>query len=476
MTCPDACVTFYNVRTADFSVMLTVEDQTLCEMLEERGEHKTMITPADNPFVVLGSVEMLAWGETKKRMRQARRDELRGLSLLQRTETLSPDLPECLTRSRRPATVQSRCSATTPSAPREKSQRIGEFIQQKRDIYLVQMGINRKNKEILHLAQMAKKEESAVFEANDKIEKLTNICKARTSRCEVVLARARTAAEKATRQRVEKHHTLKTATMSIEVTTAEIERNRDLVDLYRDFKTFMEELAPENVPMMKYFNSPQRLIEALDSVERYDYYLIDLCQEFERRLDRAAGKITEQIDFTDVGVNALARGLEQLGERIPRSLSSIVQFDAVKKSEELDDELDNLSKLIRETYRLCFGKESGRALKSLLKHLEMTLDYYLQEIVKYDQGVVADRQSLRDKERRERQRIYRHELQAQEQQRKMEQSLERARNPVKKKVGRPLLPRSVPIVRSQKEDPAFLQQIRENQRLEQLLYSDLHAE
>jgi hypothetical protein len=144
--------------------------------------------------------------------------------------------------------------------------------------------------------------------------------------------------------------------------------------------------------------------------------------------------------------------------------------DKAPSSEALDKELDRLRAPIRKTYIKCFGKDTNLAPLTQLERIEVGIDRMHGLLEQISPEFIMGKQLLREKERREEQRQERQEKAAEEQRIKIAQAVERAKQPIKPKTGRPLLPRSMPI-RVEKNDDAKLAALRrEQERLEMLLF------
>ena len=123
----------------------------------------------------------------------------------------------------------------------------------------------------------------------------------------------------------------------------------------------------------------------------------------------------------------------------------------------------------------CFKIESYSSSISQLEKIENELENLYRQIKKIDPKFVHEKQSIRDKERREKLKRDRQEKEAQEQRMKKEQAIERAKKPIKKKTGRPLYPRTKLMkVRKEDDDRTWLLR-QEQERVEKLLYGPLHG-
>jgi len=86
----------------------------------------------------------------------------------------------------------------------------------------------------------------------------------------------------------------------------------------------------------------------------------------------------------------------------------------------------------------------------MLTNLETTLESLFDKIAQMPSEYVAEAEKAKDKERREKMRLEKLDLQKKAQEDRIQRALERAKAPVKKKTGKPVMFRSLPVQRRKK--------------------------
>jgi hypothetical protein len=109
----------------------------------------------------------------------------------------------------------------------------------------------------------------------------------------------------------------------------------------------------------------------------------------------------------------------------------------------------------------------------MLLQIEDTLEDFYKRADRVSREFMATKIAERNKKRREESRAKKQIQQDQEQKVKMDQALARATRPITKRDGRALMPRSLPYKAKEGVDAAQLAALREQKRLDELLYGDL---
>lgn len=435
-------------------------------MLEEEELYE-MPQSARNPFLMPPGSEKFDYREKQAQEARSKWNSYKKMSLVQRTDLVKPTVPPLVTTATMKVHEPTRTKQNmkspreVPQFKTERHQRMTEFIEQKREIFLIQLMIDRKNKERNKLSNDIITEEKNLQDTEIQIEQTANQYKMQSAQIEANLARARIAAEAATKKRMELQKELKRATNAVGVSKSEILKNEDTLEAYRRYDKFMRMVAPEP------FKDPKELIDYFAQMENENLFLLQQCQNIENdimsKVDEASGRINE----TQKDIDVVEKKLEKVPE-IPVLEETLVTGSS--ETEMLDNELVFITEMVSKTYTACFGKGANVTAISQLEKIEMALEHLYDEIATVKPSFVAEKQSIKDKERRENEKREANEAKVAELKRKMEAALARSNKPVKKRTGRPPVCRMLPNSTNKKNVEKVQAQMLEQQRLDHLLF------
>ncbi|KAH6576492.1 hypothetical protein BASA62_001413 [Batrachochytrium salamandrivorans] len=205
-----------------------------------------------------------------------------------------------------------------------------------------------------------------------------------------------------------------------------------------------EELLGENECPALFFNTPEQLLDIFAELEENNLALIQNCQETEGSLEELKTKIAEtssrmesetsslnqQIDFLNASISMEEEKARMLEERAKLFTSGTVRTELQEKL------LDDLNHKVKEVYRRCLGDNDGNlSTLQMLTSIENRLEQLFELIEQMPPEKVGQAEKIKDKERRQRLREEKMEAQRILQEERVQRALERARAPVKKKVG-----------------------------------------
>ena len=136
---------------------------------------------------------------------------------------------------------------------------------------------------------------------------------------------------------------------------------------------------------------------------------------------------------------------------------------------EIDKELTKLGVIVKNAYTDCFGKSADISPLMMLHRLETELEALYKQSLLLPEKEIVEKQNAKEKERREKQRIEKQMQQILEQQAKNDAAIARSKMPVKKRTGRPLVERKVPV----KVTRVVNKNNADEEILEKLLYGDI---
>ncbi|KAJ3196675.1 Coiled-coil domain-containing protein 38 [Irineochytrium annulatum] len=233
-----------------------------------------------------------------------------------------------------------------------------------------------------------------------------------------------------------------------------------------------EEFWNEEDEPLLYFKHPQQLLDLFAELEENNLALIQNCQETEETLEELKQKILETEErmyvlkvFGSVNVSpnfvwnrdketlSLTQQIDFLNEAIAREEEKARMLEERSKlfqsglvgAESQEELLEELNHKVKEVYRKCIGdSDANLSTLQMLTSIENKLEQLFELIELMPPEKVEQAEKMKDKERRQRLREEKMEAQRALQEERVQRALERARAPVKKKTGKPVVFRSAP--------------------------------
>jgi hypothetical protein len=424
-----------------------------------------------NPFVLPQEAEIFGQREVEKQRRDMTRASLMQLSLVERADQQHPTVPPCPIK--RPSVTQSAMAAHPPLTGSQRAvriQRMTEFVHEKREMFLLQMIIDRQQSEIRKIQKTIADSERSAADEEENIEALAKQYKLTQSQLESQLSRVLRRAERVTQRRSDLQTRLKRAMGNVHMTRSSIIKNQESVTAYRQYQAFLDRLTPENLETALYFDRPSRMIERMDGFEEGNLMLIQTIRfygekidEYDREFESATRESADKIVF----IEDVLRRLPQIAEDESKLSSALVE-----KSRSQDEEYERLARHIKKVYTSCFRYAGDMSPLGMLLQLENGLEAFYGHIDRILPEFVAQKVAEREKKRREESRARKQVQQIAEQKQKMDHALARATKPIQLRTGRPLMPRTLPYQAKEGTDNAQLKLLREQERIEELLYGE----
>ncbi|OHT05046.1 hypothetical protein TRFO_06029 [Tritrichomonas foetus] len=397
------------------------------------------------------------------------------ISISPRSNSPSNDRPNinmAQTHQTRSRSTNSNASSYSQPRQRPRHQIMSEFIQQKREVFLFQLFINRKKSEISRFAREETTQEKKLKEEEIKISEEIEMYKRSTVQLEAALARSRHQAEIAAQMHSTLIKNLHHSETNISLIKSDISKNEDLLETYRPYLNFLLKFIPDDMTVFQFFKDPSTLIEELHRIENENLLLIKYCQHFEQVFSNGVANIDQKL------IEALKEE-----EKVIKNIQSIETVDDYsgelskrqkETQEEKEDQLKHLSGLIRKTYIKCFGVDADIGPLPMLEKIENQFENMFAKIKMVDPEFLAMKKAIKDAQRREKQRKERNEKREMEQQRKIENAIERAKRPIPRKTGRPMNSRLLPITIIKPDDEAIkMKKYAEMKELELLFGEEL---
>jgi hypothetical protein len=384
-------------------------------------------------------------------------------TLAERAALARPRVPACLTRAPKAA------AAAPAPAPAQRRLRMPEFVQQKRDVFLFQLFIDRKRRAAGRFRREAAGAERRLQEATRQIAAEIEAHKLASVQLEALLARARKGAELSAQEAARKRRELRHAEAEIDAARSRISKSEDTREQYAPYRELLARLCPPGERPEAFFASPLNLIDQLNKIENENLFLITHYQRLESAF---AGGIDSLRADVAAALSVEARMLACISAlEVQPSLDRDVAAQVHLQIRENDDALGVLKRKVQVAFNGCFRSAANIGTLEMLTRIERELERLYALCDRVVPEFLLYKQAVRERDRRERERKARQEYRAEEQRRKMEQAIARARKPIPRQTGRPLISRRLPITVKKEDDALVQRRLCEQQAEESLLFS-----
>lgn len=432
---------------------------------------KALLLQVKNPFDLPPDSELLQMRDEENRKNKERHQKLIKQSIINRSlSSLAPSASQSRHGTR--SALENKeygLGISPPKAEHQQRQQMDEFIGQKREIFLVQLLIDRKNKEIQRIQNLRKTEKKNIAEEEAKIAEVSNQYKMTTNQIDAELNREKKAMDQAIKNRTMAQKKLKQKTSYVDAITNENSRNLETRTAYQNYFKFLSNLTPPDTKMFDFFTNPQVLLDEIEKVENENLFLIQHCHELQYEQETVTSAVKSDIRQTTAESDDLLNAIGKLNK-----VEQLI-FTGEKntpENESMEKEINKLAKIVTQTYEECFNETADVNTLTRLERIENELEQMYRQLMSIDPEFIKAKQTEKDKKRREEQRKAKAEEQQKEQARKHKQALLRAQMPIKRKTGRPVHERLLPIKlnRNQIDEK---QKLIEEQAQDVFLYGDI---
>jgi hypothetical protein len=425
----------------------------------------------DNPFSMPPGSGRFRYRDELDQLRTDEWNAARQMTIVQRSAFDHSAIPPLVSRGTLAShAAKVKASSIVPPVPPKTTRRMGmrEFVAQKREIFLIQLMIQRKCAEMSQLSQEIQSEEQNCIETERRISELSNQYKLESAKAEAALAQGRRATEVATKQRMDLQKLYHFTQQRTAHLRTDILRNRDLMEDYQGYQAFLRSVTPDGYEPLKFFVEPGDLIEEIEGLQEANRFLVSQCEAVELALEKATDPIVTEMKEADETIRSVSAKMSRSGQRTVVE-EGLTEGD-MKMAERLDGELGRLSKLIGRVHVSCFGSGGSLPPLLMLERIESGLDDLLNRFERVHPQFAASKQRKKDEERLEKYKLMVAEKKSAEQKLKFEAALERAQMPIKKRSGRPPIKRMLPIGLNRKDPEQWRADQMERERIERLLY------
>jgi hypothetical protein len=341
------------------------------------------------------------------------------------------------------------------------------LVNQNREIFHLQLLIQRKREEIANLDSERRAAEADFFNSQRELDETANQFSTASAQAEAAVARARRASEIATKKRMDLQKQMWVATQANAAVRADIAKQQEQLDRYREYHDFILKLTPDGHTMEEFYSDPLLLAVELDRLHEATLFLINQVTRFAAIRDQNIERITD-------GLNEAEQELATIPEvQEIEECAAVLSDGNLRASDYADQELRRMTALVARAHRGCFGGMANLSAFVMIEQIETGLEQLHNRVLCLRRSYVQAKQKKKDEERLERQKKETAEKKAADFKLKSDQALERAQKPIKKRTGRPPIKRVLPIRVKQKDPEVFMAEQTERERVERLLYGDV---
>ncbi|KAJ3315359.1 Coiled-coil domain-containing protein 38, partial [Boothiomyces sp. JEL0838] len=469
----------------------------------------------ENPFHMPTDVEVFALRENDRNLKRQQKQAMNNMSIYEKHSSKKKNFKALLAEDQddiefykgiRKRDVDKVLAARQTRADRHLGkENLQDFIDKKREMFLVHYALGVKRDEMRKLETIAQREEQKLLDDEKALEEDAAKFDAFLKENDKNSVEAIKKAEMETKAKLEKIQEIKKLNVAIMSIRSDMTKNEDqLKDLQR-YRQFLDKLTPaeflaskkKEVPKeepgkmkkggsqsklldddkknlvsdddelleadqaLVYFKTPDQLLDIFAELEENNLAMIQNCQETEETLEELKAKIAEttakmenetanlnqQIEFLNIAIAKEEEKAKMLEERAKMFSSGAMGGDSQEKM------LDDLNHKVKEVYRRCLGDTDGDlSTLQMLTSIENRLEQLFEQIELMPPDKVEEAEKMKDKERRQRLREEKLEAQRALQEERVQRALERARAPVKKKTGKPVVFRSAPPQKKKLEE------------------------
>jgi hypothetical protein len=351
---------------------------------------------------------------------------------------------------------------------------VRDLILQKRDIFISQMQIDTKREALQRLDHLEHQQEQNLLAKEAELNLFRDQFRNFLENDGKNTMAVRTAAEIKCHRRVDISDQIMSVSAGISSLRSEIAHSREKLKECQDYKVFLDSLTPpawrseHPLPEM-FFTSPAQLLDIMTTLEQQTMFLISHCQDAEETLDRYRAQFNQLMETRDGSMVSMEEERRRRDTEVREMSANNDRYTApgeLREGNELPEaELLELQEAIRDFHmELGFDVASSNDTTTMLTRIEEKLEQLMMTLGKLDPLVFKQKAQLKELERRDQEREAKNIREKAEQEEKTQRAIELAMMPIKRRTGRPLLERMVPLkgqTREKREESARLRQARE---------------
>lgn len=343
-------------------------------------------------------------------------------------------------------------------------------IEEQREIFISNLLIARHEQELGRIRYQQKTKESKLDALELESKDQQNRTKTTTSQIESERTRVRQKLEEQTKKRREVEQEMKVKQRANDAMEQEIAKLEDTLSQYRAYEHLLQDIEST------YGKRPRttaELIEFFDNLENESLFIIHNVENFKLKVEESEGDLKMEEDRVLASLQKVTQDIQETQQERTIELNKMGQKKQVA-NDAVDESLTHILKAVAKVFRTCYPQSEGSQNPlTMLGILEAQIDEMTQKLRFIDPAFVSKRMKQLLLEKRARQREANAEKKKRDHHQKIQQMLERATRPVKKKEGRPLTVRVVPQKVTRRDiEKNRLEQL-ENERVDALLYGPI---
>jgi hypothetical protein len=463
----------FNIRKDVVHVRLAFMDLDLTLPKLVIGSTPSSARRHANPFVMPDGLKKFGFREEFDQKVQEAWNATRQMSLVQRANRITSRIPSLTTSGTIAFHAAKEATANyVPPEPPYVTRHLlmPEFIGHKREIFLLQLMIQKQRAEMASLAAEVEAEKGRFSDAERKITELSEHYKAMTARVEEKVARGRISSEAATKRRMELQKEYSLVRQRTARARGQLAVNRRRLEDYERYVAFVHTVLPDGATAEEFYQDPANLMQELGHMENNTLFLTAQLDQLSETSDRKREDIEADMGAVNGDLAMLTerrRAIPPLGE-----FAEALNPGTLKMGVQINHELSHLTNLIAQSHARCFGIRGSQNLPAMLmlERMANALDGLFLRLERVNRQYAEAKQKIKDDQRLEQRKIDLAERRNMEQKLKADAAVERAQLPIKRRVGRPSVRRVLPIPANRKDPERFRAARLERERIEQFLY------
>lgn len=426
----------------------------------------TPILKSRKPFSLPTNSEVFETKEAIKIQKERMKQDIMKKTLPERTNELVspiPPLPESLK-------YKYKHLKRAVSFANDQSEifhgRISEFVQGKREVFIVQLLINKKQEEMNRLNKQMKKTELNYIDAQKEIKGLGRKYKNEQIALESNLSNGRKLAEAARTKRSDLQKSVKMKSIKIDNLKIENSKHEELREIYYECYRYLDKMNPGDCSPLEYFHHPSVLVERILRSEDENKFLND---QIDHHDSTKSPESNPQLQISQE-IQAQIDQIQDESSKLVKSIDYQLDSTHINKLAMSEKFIEDLSNMISKVYLNCFNFNAQVPPLEKLRRIDVSLENFYSRVLLLNPKLVEEKRVLKEKERREIARDEGQALKEKIQQEKKEQILIRATQPPRKLNGRPIKKRQLPIKAKKENLEKKLRKQIEAYRQDQLLY------
>lgn len=439
----------------------------------------------NNPFQIPSDKDIFLIRLKEREEKNRKREEWRNMKIWDKTSTKygNKDIEQKIKFESSIKKHENKQDGLFDGERRKEKENMTDFIEKKREMFLVQMSLDTKRDEIRKLEEKAQMKEEALLKSELMLEEDALRFDAFLKENDIKAHEAIKRHEKEVKEKQEKIIKIKKLNQEIAKVKSEMDKYNETLAYCRKYKAFLDELTPKewfttNKDKM-YFKSPEQLLQVFATLEERNLFLIQNAQETEEAFDELKYKFQETKNSMQLKTSQLESSINEMKSKIEIQENKANNLRnkllllgdngdcGDNKQEKLLSELGNKVGVV---FAQCgFDPEQTPDTLGKLTKIEQLLESLIIRLQQMPQNIRKKAEKHKEAQRRDRLRKEKVLKMEKEYQQRLKRSLERAKRVEqrvkKQKKGKPKMFRSAPIKKKKKKQSSIDKEKEEQERI-----------